>query len=75
VGGVDISRFCVEHDLYYWCGLLGDEQSRLYADRRLAEQIREATGDEILAGVILAGVRFGGCEELPTAWRWGFGRK
>lgn len=74
MGGIDISRFCVEHDIRYWCGLPDDFDARLDADMKLAQQIEDATGDKFFAGVVLSGVRVGGGEEWPTYWRWGFGR-
>jgi len=74
VGNINISRFCVEHDIRYWCGLPGDEEARYEADRILADQIEKAVGYRAVGVLVMAGVRVGGGEDWPTSWRWGFGR-
>ena len=70
--GIDFYEDCFLHDIEYWCG--GTDAERLIADLKLAIGIAEK-GAPKMAEVMLAGVRTGGHEFLPTAWRWGYGRE
>lgn len=75
VDGVDIYPAALAHDIRYWSGLPGDEESRFMADLDLARDVVVSCGGSVkLAMKILLGVRVGGTEWLPTTWRWGFGR-
>jgi len=74
VGGVDISKFCVKHDISYWCGLLGDHLARLKADDKLMIEIAEGTGDINFAVMVFNAVHLGGGEERKKSYSWGFGR-
>jgi hypothetical protein len=73
IDGKDLYEACFVHDLMYWAGLPGDDLGRLKADVWLMMWVAEHV--EVHLGVLMfGGVRAGGSEKLPTAWRWGFGR-
>lgn len=75
VCGIDIYLAAFLHDLKYWAGYPGEETERFLADMELAiDVVRLCGGSPELAMIILEGVRVGGSENLPTPWRWGFGR-
>jgi len=75
IGDVDIYPAAFWHDVKYWCGEKSDTEGRLIADCELAiDIIRYCGGSSELADIVLRGVRYGGMENLPTPWRWGFGR-
>ena len=61
---------CVEHDVEYWCG--GSTAQRLDADRELRRCVAEVAGPT-WGTLMFWGVRVGGGERLPFAWRWGYG--
>ena len=70
-GHADWCQCCVVHDLAYWRG--GTSEERLGADLALKACVRNASGSELLAEVMFAGVRAGGGPHLPTSYRWGYG--
>ena len=70
-GKSDWCHCCVVHDLAYWRG--GTSEERLAADLALKACVLKATGSEVLAEVMFAGVRIGGGPHLPTSYRWGYG--
>lgn len=61
---------CVTHDKAYWAG--GTYTERLAADHEL-ERCVAATGEPVIGGVMLVGVRIGGSPYWPTPFRWGYG--
>lgn len=71
ISQADWCACCVEHDVAYWKG--GTTEQREAADRRLADCVRTATGDEALARVMYEGVRAGGSPYFYNWYRWGYG--
>ena len=71
-GAVEWCDCCLVHDLVYWRG--GTEAERLKADEDLRACVARASGSEVLAGTMFAGVRAGGSPSLNTPFRWGYGR-
>lgn len=72
---IDLYPAAAEHDMEYYLGEKGDEKGRMLADLRLAMNvIGRCHGSSELAMIIFQGVRIGGKENLPTPWKWGFGR-
>ena len=67
----DWCECCFEHDIAYWMG--GTEEERLAADLALRECILEKTGNQELAELMYAGVRFGGSPYFYNWYRWGYG--
>lgn len=66
---------CIEHDVSYWCGGTSDERKQ--ADQLLktcVQQKIQGTSGALLSNIIFVGVRLGGVCQLPTSWRWGYGR-
>lgn len=61
---------CTTHDLAYWKG--GTYQERVDADN-LLHQCVASVGEQLVAKLMLAGVRVGGTPYLPTKFRWGYG--
>jgi len=61
---------CTEHDKAYWQG--GNYQQRLDADIKLKRCVA-ATGEAVIAELMLSGVRVGGSPYWPTQFRWGYG--
>jgi hypothetical protein len=70
-GKADWCHCCVAHDLAYWRG--GSEEARLNADKELSACVLKATGSDVLANSMYAGVRMVGTPYMPTSFRWGFG--
>lgn len=67
--GIDISKPCIEHDVYYWLG--GTEEERLLADQKLKDSTNELV--PYLGNIMYLGVRIGGDPNIPVGWRWGYG--
>lgn len=61
---------CRTHDYAYWKG--GTYQQRLDADKELDVCVSKV-GEDVIAKVMLAGVRVGGSPYFPTSFRWGYG--
>lgn len=61
---------CIQHDLAYWLG--GTRDERHEADLALRQCVAE-NGEEEIAEIMLAGVRFGGSPYWPVGYRWGYG--
>lgn len=71
IGAADWCECCLAHDLAYWRG--GTSEERLQADERLKQCVLKATGNQVLADTMFAGVRTGGSPYLYTWFRWGYG--
>jgi len=69
---VNMYEDCFLHDIEYWVG--GTPADKLAADLQLALGVCRK-GAPQMAEIMLAGVRTGGVDWLPTPWRWGFGRR
>lgn len=61
---------CTEHDRVYWQG--GSYMQRLKADTDLQECVAQL-GEDVVALLMLTGVRIGGSPFFPTSFRWGYG--
>jgi len=61
---------CTAHDFTYWKG--GSRHQRIDADNDLHECVSRV-GEEVIALIMLAGVRVGGTPFFPTKYRWGYG--